>query len=309
MSKGVSIIICSYNGAQRLLATLQYISKLDCVGIDVELLVIDNNSSDNTSEIAKEFCAANLSIPWSVIIESNPGLTHARLCGIRNAKYDILLFCDDDNWLASDYIKNGVAHGLRHPQLAIWGAGISEGVFEVEPAKWADPYLRMLAIFNNGEDRIGAATADQAVVSGAGMFMTMEFAKRYAKEVAENPLRAKLDRTGNVALAGGDSDMHKIAYQLGYCTGYFMDLSFKHYMPKERLSAKYFLRLKRNMSLSTVVLQHINHEPMGKVNIAGVLFYIIKSLFVQPMESFMTIEGLIGRKQGMKYIKSWMHEN
>jgi glycosyltransferase involved in cell wall biosynthesis len=309
MEASISIIICTYNGASRLRATLEHIAKLDLIGINAELLIINNNSSDNSHEVVENFCKEHLSIPWKILYEDRPGLTHARLCGINNAKHGLLLFCDDDNWLDRDYVKNGIAHGIAQPKLAIWGAGISEGVFEVAPASWTSPYLRMLAIFNNGEDRIGSTSGEQAVVSGAGMFMTKTFALQYSLEVLNNPLRAKLDRTGSVALAGGDSDMHHIAYSLGYQTGYFMDLSFKHYMPEERLSAQYFLRLKRNMSLSTVVLQHINMEPIGNIHLFGVLYYILKSLFYQPMESLMTIEGLIGRRQGKMFIKKWMHEN
>lgn len=183
------------------------------------------------------------------------------------------------------------------------GAGVSEGVFEIDKPLWIDPYLRMLAIYDNEVDKIGDSIINNAVVSGAGMCITREFANIYIKCINDNPNRKLLDRTGNITLAGGDSDMHYIAFMNGYYTAYFMDMKFKHYMPAVRLSKKYFLNLKRNMSISTVLLKHLNDEAQTKWNFLGLVYYLIKTFFTNRMEFLMTIEGIKGNKIGLKLIK------
>ncbi len=77
-------------------------------GFDWELIVVDNNSTDRTREVAEEF-AQSSGVPVRYVFEHNQGLSHARNRGIREAHGDMIAFTDDDvtverSWLVS--IKN-----------------------------------------------------------------------------------------------------------------------------------------------------------------------------------------------------------
>jgi glycosyltransferase involved in cell wall biosynthesis len=306
--KGISIIVCCYNSVARLSKTIESLSKLDIHELEVELIVVDNASTDQTNIVAKNLCEQMISFPWSVVTEVQPGLTQARLKGIDNARHDILLFCDDDNWLPNDYLQNGILHA-EDSSIAIWGAAKSIGVFEEKIQDWIFPYLRMLAIFDNATDRVGASLDDHVIVSGAGMFMRKSFAKLYQQAVASNPLRRKLGRTSDQPLAGEDSDMHYLVYQNNLKTAFYTDLYFHHWMPASRLQKKYLLQLKRNMSKSTVLLQFIHQEPIGQWSVFGLLWYILKNSFVNIMETRMTIQGYLGHLDGIRMINNLNNEN
>ena len=98
---GVSIIVCCYNSIGRIEHTLAYLAKQKFrTRINVELIVVNNASTDETKKIVTQLLKTLFPL-WScsVIDEMNQGLTYARNAGIKNALYEYLLFCDDDNLL------------------------------------------------------------------------------------------------------------------------------------------------------------------------------------------------------------------
>ena len=97
MQDGISLIICTYNGKDKLVKTLTAIGQLEAK-CNWELLIVDNASTDGTGNVVKELLTTAV-FDWKLLQEVNPGLIHARLCGLRAAKYGILLYCDDDNTL------------------------------------------------------------------------------------------------------------------------------------------------------------------------------------------------------------------
>ncbi len=102
----VSVILCTYNRADRLGAALQ--SVLASVSLsedDWELIVVDNNSSDHTCEVIREF---HLRHPGRIrhVFEERQGLSNARNTGIREARGEILAFVDDDVEVEPDWLQN-----------------------------------------------------------------------------------------------------------------------------------------------------------------------------------------------------------
>ena len=98
---GISVIICCYNSSTLLPRTLEHLALQDVPeNILWELIIVDNNSNDDTAEVArKEWEKYKIDIPFKVVYESNPGLSYARQKGVKEASFELLLFCDDDNWL------------------------------------------------------------------------------------------------------------------------------------------------------------------------------------------------------------------
>lgn len=92
-----SIIIPTFNGASRIGSCLDALTA-QLRGRDIEILVIDDGSKDNTAEVVRHYSAVRL------ISQANAGPAAARNHGARVARGKILLFTDDDcvpmpNWL------------------------------------------------------------------------------------------------------------------------------------------------------------------------------------------------------------------
>ncbi|OFY68983.1 MAG: hypothetical protein A3G23_13340, partial [Bacteroidetes bacterium RIFCSPLOWO2_12_FULL_37_12] len=91
----ISIIVCTHNRAKTLKETLLSFSQLKWhKGTSYELLVVDNNSGDNTKAVVAKFARENPNIRY--VVEDKVGLSHARNRGILETQGNIAAFVDDD---------------------------------------------------------------------------------------------------------------------------------------------------------------------------------------------------------------------
>lgn len=92
----ISVIVCTYNRSESLIKTLDSLVQLWAPpGLSWELIVVDNNSTDDTAEVVRTFAEAS-SFNVRYVFEMNQGLSYARNAGIRVAGGDIVAFTDDD---------------------------------------------------------------------------------------------------------------------------------------------------------------------------------------------------------------------
>jgi glucosyl-dolichyl phosphate glucuronosyltransferase len=92
----ISLIICTYNRCQRLTAALESAAALRVPeSIEWEILVVDNNSRDQTHNVVEDFCRRYPG-RFRYLLESQQGKSHALNAGIRQAYGEILAFTDDD---------------------------------------------------------------------------------------------------------------------------------------------------------------------------------------------------------------------
>lgn len=106
----VSVIICTRNRADDLAVALAALGRLvPPAGCDVEVLVVDNASTDHTARVVEEARNA-LPFPLSALREEERGLGAARNCGLRAASGDIIAFTDDDCIVAEDWLTRILAH-------------------------------------------------------------------------------------------------------------------------------------------------------------------------------------------------------
>jgi glucosyl-dolichyl phosphate glucuronosyltransferase len=92
----ISIIICTYNRASILRETLEsYLQIERPADIQSEVIIVDNNSDDETAAISKEFSDRYPGV-FRYVKEPMQGLSYARNCGIRTSNADLIAFVDDD---------------------------------------------------------------------------------------------------------------------------------------------------------------------------------------------------------------------
>lgn len=100
----VSILICTRNRAEFLRDTLRSLASTKVPPAwKVELLIVDNASTDETPEVVTE--EAPDALNPRRIVEPTPGLSHARNRGIDAAKGQVLLFTDDDVRVPSVWVE------------------------------------------------------------------------------------------------------------------------------------------------------------------------------------------------------------
>lgn len=100
----LSVIICSRNRGESLYRCLSAIDSQDLVHVNGELILVNNDSNDQTLQIMQEHQKTSPS-PTKVITVTPPGLGNARNAGIKISSGEILCFTDDDCYLTPGYFS------------------------------------------------------------------------------------------------------------------------------------------------------------------------------------------------------------
>jgi len=134
MSLDFTLAIPTYNGANCLPKLLDKLRQQTGVEqISWEIIVVDNNSSDNTAQVVQEYQANWLpGVPVKYIFEPEQGAAFARLRAVKEAQGELIGFLDDDNLPNPDWIAQAYLFAQEHPQAGAFSGQI-HGEFEVEP--------------------------------------------------------------------------------------------------------------------------------------------------------------------------------
>ncbi|MEJ2697030.1 MAG: glycosyltransferase family 2 protein [Candidatus Sulfobium sp.] len=112
-SRFLSVIISTYNRAELLKEALEALVKQTLSRDEFEVIVIDDGSADNTSEVAASFSDT---LPLKYFHQNNAGLASARNHGIYTAQGKILLFLDDDDIATPGLLEEHVKTHRKYPK-------------------------------------------------------------------------------------------------------------------------------------------------------------------------------------------------
>jgi glycosyltransferase involved in cell wall biosynthesis len=266
----ISVIICSHNPRAAYLARVLAALRAQTLPRDRwELLVVDNAS--------KEPLASAWNLSWHPdarhILEPELGLATARRRGMRDAKSDLLVFVDDDNVIAPDYLIQALLISRQYPAVGAFGSGAIVGEFEIPPPEQLREYLGYLALRKVDKQQFSRdVMSKDARPWGAGLCVRADVAAAYCRSYA-NAIIAISGRRGQDLLGGEDDEISIIACNMGLETGIFPELELIHLIPEHRTSDKYLIKLREGLALSDLLLAYKwkGCVPNNPVSVRGLL--------------------------------------
>jgi glycosyltransferase involved in cell wall biosynthesis len=255
MDNRQTVILCTQNPRPEYLGRALDALKMQTLSLgDWEFLLIDNASDKELSGL--------WDLSWHPnarhVREDQPGLTSARLRGIAEARGELLVFIDDDNVLARDFLKQVQVTIACHTHLGVFGAGILKPEFEISPPPELGQFLGLLALRSVPTALWSNHPEDVALIPwGAGMSVTREVAESYVQLIQRLNVKAIIDRRGQRLYSAGDDLFSWASIIIGKGFGLFPNLRVTHLISAHRLNQRYFLRLINDHKFSHAILRYL----------------------------------------------------
>jgi glycosyltransferase involved in cell wall biosynthesis len=217
-----------------------------------ELVLVDNASTTRLDVAGLELGVFD---NITLTREDRLGLTFGRLAGITQSSGRLLVFIDDDNVMAPDYLQNALTVFERVPQLGL-GGGKCIPEWEVGPPDpWVSESFANLAVRDLGEEEQLAyistpPTYPTCAPIGAGMIARREAVGPWASGCTL--AGAPTGRRGSELTSGEDCDIVMSALRDGWGIGYFPGLVLTHLIPGNRITPTYLGRLNYEIAKSWV---------------------------------------------------------
>lgn len=141
MAPEISLVICTYNRCRYLPEALQSIRLQTLAPTRFEVIVVDNNSTDDTAAIAHQFIKDHPALNIRYCLETNKGLSFARNRGIAEARSPIINYVDDDAILSTHYLEEMLSFFTNNPAAVGVGGKIIPKYEDGKEPEWMSKYL------------------------------------------------------------------------------------------------------------------------------------------------------------------------
>lgn len=232
----VTVAICTWNRSKLLDQTLARMRELAVPArLEWEVLVVDNNSTDDTRAVLERHAAAG-ALPLRHTVEARQGHSHARNCAVAAARGELLVWTDDDVLVEPDWLTEYAKARAAFPGAAFFGGQIVPW-YEVPPPGWAVRH----------KDRIGYCWAvverDRAVRPLAGTEYAVGANMAFRTAVLRKyPFDPALGRVGNVLVSGEETRVQDQIRRDGGTGVWVGTASVRHFVPAARLTLGYIRR-------------------------------------------------------------------
>ena len=227
-----SVVIATYNRADELSKTLESLGRLQ-VAEPWEVVIVDNNSSDNTREVVLK-ASETFPVPLRYIHEPQQGRSAALNTGIKASKGEIIATTDDDVRLDADWLTNAARALERHgcdylggKALPLWPGKRPAWIPEGRCIHWA-----VIALLDYGPEPV--PLGDHYVAIGVNMIFRREAFDRAG--LWNNTIGRKAG-----TLLGQEVREWCARARAANLKGFYSpDLAVHHVIPADRLTKKYF---------------------------------------------------------------------
>ena len=239
----LTVIICTYNREKYIGPLLESIAANDLDKKAYEVVLVDNNCTDNTREICETFASKHMDVQFRYVVEPEQGLSAARNKGIREAKGDLIVYIDDDALVDSHYLRDYTEWFAAHPETMACGGPI-EPLYETQEPSWMTPYTRaLLTAWMNYGDKVREYPKGRFPGGGNAA---------YRKEVFDKVglFNTALGRKGNSLMASEEKDIFDKMHALGMQVLYLPTPVLHHCIPQAKLEKDYFDKVTLQIGIS-----------------------------------------------------------
>ena len=239
----LTAIICTYNRAKYIRPLLESIAANDLPKNEYEILLVDNNCTDNTREVCAAFTAAHPDVQFRYVVEPEQGLSAAKNRGIKEAKGDIIVYIDDDALIDTWYLRTYAEWFAAHPETMACGGPI-EPLYETTEPEWMSPYTKsLLTGWMDYGDKV--RKYPHGIYPGGGN-------AAYRKEVFEQVglFNTALGRKGGNLMGSEEKDIFDKMHSFNMQILYLPTPVLHHIIPQAKLEKPYFYRLTLQIGIS-----------------------------------------------------------
>lgn len=239
----LSLIIPTHNRAEQLITALESVVRQDMPAAEWECVVVNNNSTDDTSARFEAFAAQYVSHNLRMVCETGSGVSYARNRGIAETSAPYMAFIDDDERIAPGFIRAYIDFFDTHPEAVVAGGRIVAEYVTGRPA-WISKYTEMpIANPMDFGDAVQPFPAGR-VPGGGNMAFRRSGAARYSR------FDPSLGRVGRMLIGGEENDLFERMLRGGETIWYVPGAVMWHIIPPEKLTESYFRRLCYNVGVS-----------------------------------------------------------
>ena len=232
----ISAVVCTYNRSESLRDTLRaLIQQMPPEDGPLEILVVDNNSTDRTKQVIEEV-AGHSEWPIRYLFEARQGKSHALNAALQEVRGKIVAFTDDDVIPDRSWIQ-ALQKAFQTHQADCVGGKILP-LWAQPPPDWLSGYSLwgVLALLDRGPHPILARPSDPAFLFGANI----AFRKEVFAEVGI--FRTDLGPQGKIPSLAEDTEMLRRLLRVGKRVVYAPDAVVHHKVPPERMRMSYHRR-------------------------------------------------------------------
>ena len=230
-----SLAICTHNHRAALQQTLAELKSLHIPDGTWELLIVDNASTDGTSEWLAQGTWQLQDIPCRCVQESALGVANARNRALHEAKGEYVVFLDDDETPEQDWLQQ-IEHIIDLHRPAAVGGRICAQLPAKRPAWLSDQLLGFLGELDYGPGIQILTKPSTPIFTGNAAF--------HRQTVIESgDFDATLGRRGGIQSGGEDTELYRPLVMLGKTILWAPKAVIHHRIEPWKLRRGYFLQL------------------------------------------------------------------
>lgn len=227
----VTIAICTWNRSRLLNQTLASLQSLDVPkGIEWEVVLVDNNSTDDTRAVAEGF---QESLPLRYVFEAQQGHAVSRNRAIAESSGDLIIWTDNDVQVSPKWLKNYCDGVRQFPDAAFFGGKINP-IFESGRPSWLTATwekCRCVYAYRDLGNQVFPFPSDQFPY-GANFAVVKRVQEQF-------PFDVHTGRSQNQLLGEDEISVLKRIATAGYQGIWLPDVSVDHLIPADRATSGY----------------------------------------------------------------------
>ncbi len=299
----ISVVICTYNRAAYINDALQSLYNQTLHKKNYEVIIANNNSTDNTKEVVETFIALHTDANFIYVEEKQQGASYARNTGAALVQSPLLCFMDDDAIAENNYLELIVLFFQQHTDAGGLGGRIIPKYIPTEP-KWMSYYVSSLVGNFNYSNEVCVFAEGKYPLESNMIIKTEDFKKVNGFNTALPGV------VGTLRIGGEGKEFFYKLQALGNKIYYHPNIIVQHVVEVNKLTKEYMYRVasgigrgerRRVLLISKTAFVKKNIEYFVKL-IASFILAIKYTLQGHPAKALPVIQfridawkGLIGK--------------